>query len=71
MLELLGRRDGQVKVRGFRVELAEVETALARHPGVGASVVVPRQDSNGEMRLTAYVVPTAVPGPIPRTCVDG
>ena len=71
VLELLGRRDGQVKVRGFRVELAEVEAVLTRHPGVSAAVVVPREDSNGEKRLTAYVVPATVPGPDRRTCGDG
>ena len=57
VLELLGRRDGQVKVRGFRVELAEVEAALRRHPGVREAVVVAREDATGSQRLVAYVVP--------------
>jgi amino acid adenylation domain-containing protein len=57
VLELLGRRDGQVKVRGVRVELAEVETVLSRHPGVSEAVVVANEDPIGEKRLTAYVVP--------------
>jgi amino acid adenylation domain-containing protein len=56
-LELLGRSDGQVKVRGFRVELGEVEAALARHPGVSAPVVDARQDTAGNQRLVAYIVP--------------
>ncbi|MGP0067607.1 MAG: amino acid adenylation domain-containing protein [Isosphaeraceae bacterium] len=63
VLELLGRRDGQVKVRGFRVELAEIEAVLARHPGVSEAVVVVHEDQLGEKRLTAYVVPAVVSYP--------
>ena len=59
VLALLGRQDLQVKVRGFRVELAEVEAALAHHPEVGETVVAVIEDSLGEKRLAAYVVPTA------------
>ena len=44
MLEFLGRRDEQVKVRGYRVELGEVAAALARCPGVGQAVVLLRHD---------------------------
>ncbi|WP_051899038.1 amino acid adenylation domain-containing protein [Sciscionella sediminilitoris] len=50
-LEFLGRTDEQVKVRGFRIELAEVEAALAAHPGVGAAVAVAQGD-----RLIGYVL---------------
>ena len=53
-LEFLGRRDNQVKVRGFRVELGEIEAALAAHPTVGESVVVTR-DVAGNRALVAYV----------------
>jgi amino acid adenylation domain-containing protein len=54
-IEFVGRRDQQVKVRGHRVELVEVETALREHPAVREAVVLPRHDT-GHTRLTAYVV---------------
>eukprot|EP00746_Dinoflagellata_sp_MGD_P120788 gnl/MRDRNA2_/MRDRNA2_56185_c0_seq1.p1 gnl/MRDRNA2_/MRDRNA2_56185_c0~~gnl/MRDRNA2_/MRDRNA2_56185_c0_seq1.p1 ORF type:complete len:1270 (-),score=211.21 gnl/MRDRNA2_/MRDRNA2_56185_c0_seq1:148-3387(-) len=61
-LEVVGRRDSMVKVRGARVELGEVEVAVSMHPDVRACVVVVHQD-----RLVAYVSP-AVPGDLRDLC---
>ncbi|MBR1090408.1 amino acid adenylation domain-containing protein [Bradyrhizobium manausense] len=55
-IECLGRADLQVKVRGYRIELKEIETALADHAGVRAGIIEPRRDSNGDVRLIAHVV---------------
>jgi acyl carrier protein len=55
-IEFLGRADDQVKVRGYRVELGEVEGALRAHPGVEQAVVVLRADEGSEPRLVAYAV---------------
>ncbi|MFI8521831.1 amino acid adenylation domain-containing protein [Streptomyces sp. NPDC085481] len=57
-IEFLGRRDGQVKINGHRVELGEIEATLSRHPGVDASVVVKSADGGGAARLFGYVVPS-------------
>lgn len=55
-LEFLGRLDNQVKVRGFRIEIEEIEAALVDHPAVKECVVVAREDEPGLNRLVAYVV---------------
>ncbi|MFD9482606.1 amino acid adenylation domain-containing protein [Streptomyces sp. NPDC059991] len=56
-LEFVGRIDDQVKVRGFRVELGEIESALHTHPSVHSAVVTTR-DSGDTKKLVAYVRPT-------------
>ncbi len=56
-LDFLGRVDVQIKVRGIRIEVGEVEAALAMHPNVRAAVVVARKNGVGETELVAYVVP--------------
>jgi amino acid adenylation domain-containing protein len=55
VIEYIGRRDHQLKIRGLRVELEEVESALVRLRGVRESVVVPQRNGDDEMKLVAYV----------------
>jgi len=55
-IEFLGRIDHQVKIRGHRVELQEIELAFSQHPAVREIVVVAREDPPGDRRLVAYVV---------------
>jgi amino acid adenylation domain-containing protein len=56
-LEFLGRLDRQVKVRGFRIEPAEVESLLLKHPHIKEAVVLAAETTPGENHLTAYIVP--------------
>lgn len=59
LIEFVGREDSQVKIRGFLVEPAEVEAALADHPGVAHCVVSAREREHGEKQLVGYVVPVS------------
>ena len=59
----LGRRDQQVKVRGFRVELGEIEAVLGGHPAVREAVVTAYGRQSDDRRLAAYVVPRQDPAP--------
>ena len=56
-IEFLGRLDSQVKVRGFRVELGEIEVLLDQHPAVAECAVIIRADAAGDAMLVGYTVP--------------
>jgi acyl-coenzyme A synthetase/AMP-(fatty) acid ligase/aryl carrier-like protein len=69
-IEFLGRRDFQVKIRGVRVELGEIEAHLGSHAAVRQCVVVAHQDDGAEKRLTAYLVCEAETEPSDRELRD-
>ncbi|MFE5393249.1 amino acid adenylation domain-containing protein [Streptomyces sp. NPDC056568] len=58
-LDFLGRADNQVKIRGMRLEIEDVEVGLAEHPGVRHTCVVAKKNSAGGTYLVGYVIPAA------------
>lgn len=62
-LEFLGRLDHQVKIRGHRIEIGEIEAAIAAHPAIGAGVVapIPHDNRKGYRALAAFVIPKPTP----------
>jgi amino acid adenylation domain-containing protein/non-ribosomal peptide synthase protein (TIGR01720 family)/FkbM family methyltransferase len=57
-LEILGRLDDQVKIKGVRIEPRDIESVLNQHPNVQTTAIIPWEDSLGIERLVAYVIPT-------------
>jgi nonribosomal peptide synthetase DhbF len=55
-IHFLGRIDNQIKLRGMRIELEEIETVVGSHPEIANAVVVLREDTPGDKRIVAYVV---------------
>lgn len=56
-LDFLGRRDHQLKVRGYRVELEEIQEVLRRHAAVADAIVLAKSGQDGQAMLVAYLVP--------------
>lgn len=69
-LEILGRTDFQVKIRGMRVELDEIAAILEQYPAVKEAAIAAHEDHLGEKLLVAYYVPTAA-SPVPTTQFHG
>ncbi|TDD54174.1 amino acid adenylation domain-containing protein [Kribbella antibiotica] len=58
-IEYVGRTDHQVKIRGHRIEIGEIESVLAEHPDVGSCLVVMHEVTSTDKRLTAFLTPSA------------
>jgi len=70
VLEFLGRMDHQVKLRGFRIELPEIEAVLASHPAVRAAVAVIRESPSGPELAAYYLAVENARDPGPRGLLD-
>ncbi|MGY3453346.1 amino acid adenylation domain-containing protein [Bradyrhizobium sp. USDA 4353] len=68
-LAFLGRRDNQIKIRGYRVEPGEIEVVLAAHPGVADCTVIAEVDAAGHRQLVAYIIASS-PGLAPHSLRD-
>ncbi len=71
LLEFVGRRDHQIKLRGFRVELGEIEAVLLQHPAVRDAIAILRRDTPQSPSLTAYVTPREPGGDRPVETLAG
>ncbi|MEG4090500.1 non-ribosomal peptide synthetase [Microcoleus sp. Pol12B4] len=70
-IELLGRTDFQVKIRGMRVEVGEIESTLGQHPSIKEAVVIAAENELKENHLVAYVVPNSSLSKISQTELRG
>ena len=63
-IEILGRKDDQVKINGHRIELGEIADVLLQHPAVQEAIAIVRPEANGDKRIAAYYVPkqNGIPG---------
>jgi acyl carrier protein len=70
VIDFLGRVDHQVKLRGHRVELGEIEAALMQHSDVRQAVIALRADNPDDPQLVAYIVPAGSEAPAPNSLRD-